>query len=206
MYPPSLRLFTIVAQVVIALLCALTIPTAQAHSGHHAHEHKVVKASGGDFTLTAASGPVALKDFRGKVAILYFGYTHCKDICPVDLGKLGSALQSMKKREVAGVQPLFITLDPARDDAKQMAVYCLSFHPRLIGLTGTEEEVAAVAKAYGVSYEKGPVDAAGGYDIAHPSDMFIVARNGKLLHNLPQNTSQRGIVAALRKALRATDR
>ena len=122
MSQPSLRLFTIITQLAVALLCTLAMSAAQAHSGHHAHEHKVTKASGGDFTLTSATGPVALNEFRGKVVAIYFGYSHCLDICPVDLGKLRDALKSMKPDEVAQIQPIFITVDPARDDRSEGVV------------------------------------------------------------------------------------
>lgn len=203
MFNPLLYRLSFIARVTLALLFSLAMSSVQAHSGEHEHQHQVMKASGGDFTLTSANGPVALKDFRGKVVTIYFGFTRCLDKCPIDLGKLGSALKSMKPEEVAQIQPIFITVDPARDDAKQMATYSVSFHPKLIGLTGTEAEIAAVAKAYGVSYEKGPVNAAGEYDIEHPSDIFLVGRNGELLRSLPQSTNPARIAAALRKALKS---
>jgi protein SCO1/2 len=197
-----LRRLSLLVKLAIALLCTLAMPTAQAHSGHLAHEHQITQASGGDFTLTAATGPVALKDFRGKVVVIYFGYTHCTDICPLALGKLGSVLTSMEPEEVAQIQPLFITVDPARDDAKQMATYSSRFHPKLIGLTGSEAEIAAVAKAYGIHYEKGPVNAAGGYEMGHSSAIYLMGRNGKLLVSLPYNSSPARFESVLRKALR----
>lgn len=201
---PQLLLYRLsfLAQVAGALLCILSMPAAQAHSGQPAHKHKAMKASGGDFTLTSSTGPVALKDYRGKVVAIYFGYSHCLDICPLDLGKLRDALNSMETEEVAQIQPIFITLDPARDDAKHLAEYSALFHPRLIGLTGSDDEISAVANAYGVSYEKGPANAAGAYDIEHPSDIFLVGRNGKLLRSQPKKSSPERIAAALRKALK----
>jgi protein SCO1/2 len=202
MHQPFSGFISIIAPVAIALLSIFATPSALAHAGHHDHEHAAINATGGDFTLTSAKGPVSLADFRGKLVAIYFGYTHCADICPVDLSKLGKALKSMRAEEVAQIQPVFITLDPARDDAKQMAIYSASFHPRLIGLTGPEAEIAVVAKAYGVNYEKGPVNAAGGYDIDHPSVIYLVGRRGELLHNLPQDSSSARIAAALRKALK----
>jgi len=204
MFQLLLRSFSMVALAAVALLSIIAMPTAQAHSGHHAHELAAKKAKGGDFTLTASTGPVALSDFRGKVVAIYFGYSHCADVCPLDLGKLGRVLKSMKPEEVAQIQPIFITVDPARDDAKQMASYSESFHPKLIGLTGSEAEIKAVATAYGVNYEKRPSNAAGGYDIDHPSDIFLVGRNGELLRSLPQGSSLSRITAALRKALKPT--
>lgn len=198
-----LQLFKSIAPVALVLLCISSMSAAHAHTGHHADEHKVTKASGGDFTLMSDKGAVTLSDFRGKVAAIYFGYSHCTDVCPLDLSKLGQALKSMKPEEAAQIQPIFITLDPARDDAKRMADYSTSFHPKMLGLTGAEAEIAAVAKAYGVSYKKGPVNAAGNYDIEHPSDIFLVARSGGLLRNLPKGVDPERIAAALRKALKS---
>jgi protein SCO1/2 len=107
----------------------------------------------------------------------------------------------MEPEEVAQIQPVFITVDPARDDAKQMATYSESFHPKLIGLTGSEAEIAAVAKDYGINYEKGPVNADGSYDIGHPSAIYFVGREGKLLGTLPSKSSPTRIMNALRQAL-----
>lgn len=193
-----------IAQILLALLFCLAMPAAQAHSGAHEPEpqHQVMQASGGDFTLASATGPVALSDFHGKVVLIYFGYTHCTDICPTVLGKFGSALKSMKPKEVAQIQPIFITVDPARDNAQHMAAFSAAFHPKLIGLTGTEAEIAAVAQAYGFSYKKGPVNADGNYEMAHPSAIYLVGRDGKPLARFPYDSSPERTVAILRKALK----
>lgn len=196
----------LIRRIFCSSLCAFTllyvnaIPMALAHEGHH--EHAVIKAGGGDFTLNGTAGPVSLKDFRGKVVALYFGYTHCMDACPLDLSKLGHALKSMKPDEVDQIQPIFISVDPARDDVKILANYSLSFHPKLIGLTGSDSEIDAVSKLYGVTYEKGPVNASGEYDIEHPSDIFLVNKDGKFLRSLPKGTSPEHITIALRKELK----
>lgn len=189
-------------QIALALLCIAVAPAVQAHAGHH-REHRVAKAAGGDFTLSSGRGAVSLKDFRGKVVAIYFGYTHCTDVCPLDLAKLGRAIKLLKPEEDVQVQAIFITLDPARDDAKRMAEYSASFHPRLMGLTGSEAEVAAVAMKYGVHYEKGAPDDAGNYDIEHPSDIFMIGHDGKLLRSLPGGYTPSSIATALRFALQS---
>ena len=200
MFQPSLRHSLFIAQMSIALICASVTP-AQAHAGHHhSHEHQVTKATG-DFTLQSANGPVSLSNFRQKVVAIYFGYTHCTDACPFDLARLSKALKSMKPEEVADIQPLFITVDPERDNASIMASYSAKFHPKLIGLTGTPAEVSAVAKAYGADYEFGAVDDKGNYDIEHSSITYLVGKNGALLPGLPRSPAR--IATALRKALKA---
>lgn len=203
MYQPLLNRFSLIVRFSIALFCLFTMTVAQAHSGHGTHEVDEMEVKGGDFTLTSANGPVSLNDFRGKVVVIYFGYTHCTDICPLTLGKLGSVLTSMEPGEVAQIQPVFITVDPARDNAKQMAAYSGSFHPKLIGLTGSDAEIKTVAKSYGIHYEKGPVNAAGGYDMGHPSAIYFVGRDGKLLGTLPHKSNTARIKDALRQALKS---
>ncbi|MES1980858.1 MAG: SCO family protein [Pseudomonadota bacterium] len=184
---------------IITVLCLLTLPAAQAHNGAAGLE--ATRVQGGDFNLQSAGGPVRLSDFQGKVVAIYFGYTHCEDTCPITLGKLGSALKLLKPEEAEQIQPIFITIDPARDDAQRLASYSTAFYPGLIGLTGSASEIAAAARAYGINYRKGPVSAKGGYDFSLPSVIYLVGRDGKLLRSRPHGNSPALIAAALRKAL-----
>ncbi|HUE45091.1 MAG TPA: SCO family protein, partial [Aestuariivirgaceae bacterium] len=109
---------------------------------------------GGPFTLTAHTGERVSDDaFRGKFMLVAFGFTHCPDVCPAELQVMTAALDSMGQA-ADRVQPLFITIDPERDTAEHLADYMAHFHPRLIGLTGSADEIAAVADAYHVWYEK----------------------------------------------------
>jgi cytochrome oxidase Cu insertion factor (SCO1/SenC/PrrC family)/acyl-CoA thioesterase FadM len=109
---------------------------------------------GGPFTLTAHTGERVSDDaFRGQFMLVAFGFTHCPDVCPAELQVMTAALESMGP-EADRVQPLFITIDPERDTAEHLADYMAHFHPRLIGLTGSPDEIANVAKAYHVWYEK----------------------------------------------------
>lgn len=104
----------------------------------------------GQFSLIDHNGrSITDKDFLGKFMLVFFGYTHCPDVCPTDLQTMGNVLDILG---TAGekVQPIFITIDPERDTADVMAEYVSFFHPRLTGLTGTVEQVAAAAKVYGV--------------------------------------------------------
>jgi protein SCO1 len=109
---------------------------------------------GGPFTLTDQDGQRISSDrFDGKYRLVYFGYTYCPDICPVDLQQIGLAMRKLEDSDpevAARVQPIFITTDPERDTPRVMKEYAAAFHPRLIGLTGSPEEIAAVAKAHGV--------------------------------------------------------
>ena len=106
---------------------------------------------GGPFALTAQDGRrVTDRDFRGRHMLVYFGYTHCPDMCPLGLETVTQALDAMPPDLAAKVQPLFVTVDPARDTPEIMREYAAHFHPRLLALTGSEEDVAAMLKAYRV--------------------------------------------------------
>jgi cytochrome oxidase Cu insertion factor (SCO1/SenC/PrrC family) len=144
---------------------------------------------GGPFTLTDPWGrPTALGDFRGKVVLLYFGYTYCPDVCPTDLVAIGAMLRSLGSRGDA-VQPLFVTLDPARDTPQVLREYVASFHPRFVALRGNEEETRRVAFSYKVSYEKVRRPGTDAYFIDHMAFTFLLDRDGKYVAFFPPGTS-----------------
>src|SRR5262249_52294505 len=110
---------------------------------------------GGPFRLVDQNGrPVDDTQFRGKLKLVYFGYTYCPDVCPTELQTMSQALDALGPA-AAQVQPLFITIDPQRDTPEQLKDYMQSFHPSFLGLTGTPAEVDAVARAYRVYYARG---------------------------------------------------
>jgi protein SCO1/2 len=161
------------------------------------------KDVGGDFTLTDSRGRKrSLGDFRGKVVVLYFGFTTCPDICPTDMLAIGQALKDLGK-EARAIQPLFVTLDPARDKPAVIAEYVRNFHPGFIALTGTDEEIAAVAKAYKVFYEKVPIKGGTGYTIDHTSFTYVIDRQGKYAGPVPPGTPRDKIARILHAEVRA---
>ena len=158
---------------------------------------------GGDFTLTDAQGRKrSLRDFRGKVVALYFGFTTCPDICPTDLLAIGQALKDLGTGARA-IQPLFVTLDPARDKPAVIAEYVKNFHPAFIALTGTDAEIAKVARAYKVFYEKVPIEGAAGYTIDHTSFTYVIDRQGKYAGFIPPGTPRDKIARILHAEVRA---
>ena len=107
---------------------------------------------GGPFSLVGADGkPVTDRDFRGRYMLIFFGFTHCPDICPAELQVIAQALEQLGDKAKTMV-PIFITLDPERDTPEAMANYVKSFGPDFVGLTGSPEAIAAAAKAYRVAY------------------------------------------------------
>lgn len=156
---------------------------------------------GGDFTLNSASGPVSLKSMRGKVVVLYFGYTMCPDVCPTSLALLSTALNELSQEELEQYNGLFISVDPDRDSLERLQTYAAFFHPILQGVSGSNEQVAAVAEQYGAAYRKRAEDSEMGYVVDHTADLYVVGRNGKLSGSIRHGAPPSEILQVLRRAL-----
>lgn len=136
--------------------------------------------TGKNFRLTDHHGKVrTLSDFKGKVVILFFGYTHCPDICPTTLSDLSQAMRLLGP-DADKVQVLFITLDPERDTQELLAQYVPAFNPTFIGLYGTPEQTAATATEYRLYYRKEPGKNPGDYTVDHSVGTYIYDQSGKL--------------------------
>jgi protein SCO1/2 len=160
---------------------------------------------GGPFTLTDQTGAsVTDKTYDGSFRLIYFGYTFCPDACPTELQVMAQALEAMGSAG-AQVQPIFITIDPERDTAKQLAGYVLLFDKRLVGLTGTPEQIAAAAKAYKVYYAKADqtgVDAKS-YGMNHSSFVYLMDPKGKFLTVFSSDTDSDRMAAEIRRYMDA---
>lgn len=144
---------------------------------------------GGAFTLTDQNGrTVTERDLAGKYSIVYFGYTFCPDVCPLDVQHIGAAVKMIEKDNPAlgaRIVPVFVTIDPARDTPAVLKQFVSAFHPRMIGLTGTPAQIAAIAKEYGVYYARGKGNA-GGYMMDHSRAAYLMSPEGKPLALLSQ--------------------
>ena len=137
------------------------------------------KNFGGDFSLTGPEGKtVSLEDFRNKIVLIYFGYTFCPDVCPVTLSNLKMLMLSLEEK-AEDVQVIFISIDPERDTFQKLKDYVPYFHPTFIGLTGSEAELASVAKKYQTFYLKQKVESEAGYLMAHSDVVILVDQNGR---------------------------
>ncbi len=131
-----------------------------------------------DFHLNDATGkPVSLADFRGKVVVLFFGYTHCPQVCPTELADLAQMMRQLGD-DADRVQVLFITLDPERDTRELLAKYPSAFYPTFKGLSGDSMATAQAAQAFGVTYQKQP-NKNGGYDLDHTAGTYFIAPRGR---------------------------
>lgn len=154
---------------------------------------------GGNFTLNSSSGPVSLGEFKNKVVLLSFGYTHCPDVCPATLSNISAALRLLKQSEdLANVQTLFVTLDHERDSVDDVATYVDYFHSNMIGLTGSEEELRQVTNQYKVGFQKDEIDSKGGYTMSHLSYIFVIRPDNQIGELLSHTTPPKEIVEAVR--------
>jgi protein SCO1/2 len=158
-------------------------------------------AIGGPFTLVDQNGrTVSDKDFAGRYRIVYFGYTHCPDVCPTDLATISAALSAFEKsdpKRAGRVQPLFITVDPERDTPAMLKEYLRAFHPRLLGLSGSAAQVADAEKKFVVYARKGDVQPGGGYAMDHSRQIVLQDPDGKPLALLADDQGPQAMAAEL---------
>ena len=162
-------------------------------------------AIGGPFTLTAADGSTVTDEtYRGKILLVYFGYTFCPDACPTTLNDIAGALSELGPL-ADRIQPLFITIDPQRDTREVLANYVKAFDPRIVGLTGTPEQIAAAAKAYGVYYAPyKTADAPDGYLMDHTSVVFVMNEAHRFVASFTQDTPATQMADRLRRLIAMT--
>jgi cytochrome oxidase Cu insertion factor (SCO1/SenC/PrrC family) len=155
---------------------------------------------GGPFALPDQTGRTRRdSEFRGKLMVVYFGYTYCPDVCPADLMAITQALDVLGSA-AEGIQPVFITVDPERD-TKVLKDYVAAFHPSLVGLTGSPEEIRKVANSYKAFYVKVSTERSGEYSIDHAGVIYLMGRNGEYLGFMPPQTGPDRLTEVLRKYL-----
>jgi cytochrome oxidase Cu insertion factor (SCO1/SenC/PrrC family) len=155
---------------------------------------------GGPFTLTDQTGRTRSdSEFRGKLMIVYFGYTFCPDVCPTDLMAITQALDALGS-SAENIQPIFITIDPERD-TKVLAEYLNAFHKSFIGLTASPEDIRKLANSYKAFYAKVPGVAGGDYVIDHTGVIYLIGKGGEYLGFVPPQTDPERLTEILRKQL-----
>jgi protein SCO1/2 len=160
---------------------------------------------GGPFTLTNQDGmKVTEKNYLGKHMLVFFGYTYCPDVCPTELQVMMAALDSLGT-EAEKIQPVFVSVDPERDTPEVLKSYVENFGPRLIGLTGTPEEIAAVAKSYRVYYAKAANQTSpDSYLMDHSSIIYLMGPDGRFVKHFPYTTDTAKLAEELKQAVSAS--
>jgi protein SCO1 len=192
------RLLARAPLIVLSLVVACTLVTGQLRAG----AATAAVTIGGPFTLSTSEGKtVTDQTYRGKWLLVYFGYTFCPTSCPTMLLEIAAALKTLGP-DAAKVQPLFITVDPQRDTPEVLEQYTQSFDPRIIGLTGTPQQIAAVAEEYGAYYvrhQTGP--SAKDYVMDHSVYLYLMDPEGNYVRAFDSSTSGDRIADALQKLL-----
>lgn len=158
---------------------------------------------GGPFTLVDQNGKaVRDSDFAGKYRIVYFGYSYCPDVCPVDVQNIALAMRSLDSSDPglsARIVPIFVTVDPVRDTPPVLKQFAAAFYPRLVALTGTPAQIDAVKKSFAIFSQAEPKRADGGYIVNHSRLAYLFGPDGKPLALLPQDKSPQEIVTAIKR-------
>ncbi len=157
---------------------------------------------GGDFTLASAHGPVSLSDYRGKVVMLFFGYTLCPDVCPTDLARMSAVFEQLSDAEAQRVVGMFVSVDTDRDTPERATKYAAFFHKQIMGLSGSAEAVAAVAKQYYVLYQRADAeDSALGYTLDHSATTYLIGPQGKVRNLVQHGAGAQEMAEAVRAVL-----
>ncbi|HEX2764569.1 MAG TPA: SCO family protein [Allosphingosinicella sp.] len=155
---------------------------------------------GGPFTLTDQNGrPATERNFAGRWRIFYFGFSHCPDACPTDLAAVAAGLRRFEKEEAgraAKVVPVFVSVDPERDTPPVLKEYVAAFHPRMVGLTGTPQQVADTAKRYGIYYVKAE-GARRDYNMDHSRYAILFGPDGAPIAQLPTDQGAEAVAREL---------
>jgi protein SCO1 len=187
----------------LLVLCAVVL--AACSGGEAPAKFTATDVTGADWgrelNLTDHNGkPRTLADFKGKVVVLFFGFTQCPDICPTTLGASAAALQLLGS-DADKVQVLFVTLDPARDTPEVLAKYAPAFNPSFIGLYGNESATAAAAKEFKVFFQKQPGSTPGSYTIDHTAASYAIDPQGRLRLYIKHGVTPEQLAADIRLLL-----
>jgi protein SCO1/2 len=161
---------------------------------------------GGPFALTDQHGRrVTDKDFAGRYRIMYFGYTSCPDVCPTEMQTLGAAMRLIDQRNPAlsrRIVPVFVTVDPARDTPAVLGGFVSAFYPRMVGLTGSAQAIAGVAKEYRIFYHAEPPGPTGDYIVQHSDQALLFGPDGKPIVIVPVQQTPQDVAATLEEWVR----
>ena len=194
------------ALLLVAVVAVVAVLAGRQYlgEGDRTDGRSMLPTIGGPFTLIDQTGKtVKNSDLEGRVLLIFFGYTFCPDVCPTALTIMAEALDLLGAK-ADDITPVFITVDPQRDTPEVLKSFIENFHPSIVGLTGSPEQIAAIAKSYHAYYMKvieGEEEADEGYLMYHISNLYLMAPGGKFLARFPHDIAPEALAAGLRKYL-----
>lgn len=181
---------------VITALLALLHLFAELHPGPHGYGEAHI---GGHFTLTNRQGhTVSDQDFHGRLMLVYMGYSNCPDVCPTTLAMMSATLKNLGA-DADKVAMIFISLDPERDTPQVLKTFLASFDPRITGLTGSQEDIRKVARAYAAYYKKAPTPNTGSYLVDHSGFLYLMDGEGKYITHFESDAKAPELIKAIRE-------
>ncbi|WP_291843610.1 SCO family protein [Maricaulis sp.] len=204
---PRPMLWLLIAAPTVVLVLVFSVLLSR--GGERQERRAEVRTSGealvgGPFELIDQTGATVTQEtYAGKAMLIYFGYTYCPDVCPFSLQVMAAAMDQLEADERARIQPILITVDAERDTYQQMASYVSSpaFPDGLVGLTGTEEQIAAVARAYRVVYQRAEDDGSGDYLMDHSSIIYLMDGDGAFVDVFTSGVDPRDLALRLQDFL-----
>ena len=194
------------ARITLIIVFLLTVPGiwgCQHFATHQFHGSVLQEPKlAAEIVLRADSGPVRLSDYRGRITLVYFGYTSCPDVCPTSLANLKLTLGNLSPEEASQVQVIFVSVDPGRDTPEKLGRYVQAFDADFIGATGTREEIDLITNAFNVYYKINPSESNNNYSVDHTGFITVIDRNGYIIMNWQHGTSPAEMSADLQYLLK----
>lgn len=162
-----------------------------------------LKDLGGDFSLNSADGTANLDQHQGQVVVLYFGFLNCAEVCPSSMGVMSAAFKQVEQQYYDDIQGFFVSVDPGRDDLNSLKDFAQYFDPRMLGVTGTEEEIKQLTQQYGVYFDLVNMESSElAYTVDHASRFYIINQQGQLVDSMSHSTTPIELAARIERELR----
>lgn len=193
--------FSLLSAIGIAIAAVVGLFLATASSDFGVAKRRISDL-GGDFTLSATTGPISLSDYRGKAVVVYFGFLTCPEVCPNSMGVVKSALNQLTSEQLGATQAILISIDPIRDSLENLAEYASFFHKNLVGITGSQEQIKRVTDQYGAYYNIEEIQSVSDdYGVEHSSRYYVIDQDGKLIAAMRHSTTPNELRAQIAQVL-----
>ena len=193
------RLVLAIGALAIAALVTLYVNNTTVPVGEKVRQFKDL---GGRFQLNRVNGKIDLEQYQGKVVVVYFGFINSAEVRPLSMGVMSAALKKLPAETYPHIQGFFISVDPKRDDLESLNAFAQYFDPRILGLTGTEEEINTLTKQYGVYFDLVDMESSElAYTVDHSSRFYIISPSGQLVDAMSHSTTPIELAARIKRAI-----